>query len=51
MVISKEVLGNKVDKSKQFTFEISLIFMEYLPYPHQENLCSMREAYYPDMKM
>ena len=38
MVISKEVLGEGGDKSKQFTFEISLIFMEYLPYPSREPL-------------
>lgn len=38
MVISKEVIGEGGDKSKQFTFEITLIFGGYLPYPSKEPL-------------
>lgn len=38
LVISKEVTGYGGDKSKQFTFEISLMFAGFLPYPVEEPL-------------
>lgn len=38
LVISKEVTGYGGDKSKQFTFEISLMFGGFLPYPVVEPL-------------
>lgn len=38
LVISKEVTGHGGDKSKQFTFEISLMFGGFLPYPVVEPL-------------
>lgn len=38
LVISKEVTGYGGDKSKQFTFEISLMFGGFLPYPVEEPL-------------
>lgn len=38
LVISKEVTGYGGDKSKQFTFEISLMYGGFLPYPVVEPL-------------